>query len=58
MKKEIKKDNNEEDDFYLKALGMTKESMEKAYEEQAKKEQEKKSMTINEILQRNLMGNN
>ena len=57
MKKEIKKDNNEEDDFYLKALGMTKESMEKAYEEQAKKEQEKKSMTINEILQRNLMGN-
>ena len=55
--KKIKKDYYEKDDFYLTALGMTKESMEKAYEEQTKKEQEKKSMTINEILQRNLMGN-
>ena len=67
MKKEIKypanlKKNNKNvksENFFLSALGETEENMEKAYEEKIKrdKEKEQKSTTINEILQRNLMGN-
>ena len=53
--KKLNKDENE--DLYLSALGLKKENMEKEYEEQKRREREQKSATINEILQRNLMGN-
>ena len=52
----LKKKENIIEDMYLKALGETKENMEKAYEE-IKKEKEMKSTFRNVLLQRNLMGN-
>ena len=61
-KEKSEKDSEEEEnienkeDLFLKAIGRTKENMEKEYEE-SKKEREKKSTLINELLQRNLMGN-
>ena len=45
------------ENLYLSAIGETKENMEKAYEEKKRKEKEQESVNINEILQRNLMGN-
>ena len=67
MKKEIKsnlnlKKNNKNvklENIFLAAIGETEENMEKAYEENKKREKEKEqqSATINELLQRNLMGN-
>ena len=56
LSKKINKNANTEN-LFLSALGETKENMEKAYEEKKRKEKEKESITMNEILQRSLMGN-
>ena len=58
LSKKINKNSNTES-LFLSALGETKENMEKAYEEKKRREKEKEreSLNINELLQRNLMGN-
>ena len=49
-----------EKSFFLKAMGLDEEKLDKEYEERKRREKElkdKKSSEINKILQRNLMGN-
>ena len=64
-KKETTKKNNKKinksmkkiEDFFLVALGETKENMEKAYQENLKKEKEKKIIVNKEIIQNKNMEN-
>ena len=58
-KKNIHNEKKEKS-FFLKAMGLDEEKLDKEYEERKRREKElkdKKSSEINKILQRNLMGN-